>query len=367
MKKARRISALLCAFAITLTCASATSEAISQSELTIGAAEYSAVTAAMEMREMGNSITTEILYDHNGEPSYILGLSDCGYLIMDRATHICIEGGSVNPYWEYPTAQKYYGGPGLYYVEEGTKFYDIVKNNAVDTLSYFTALSNLKAVQQRSDAENVLAAEVEQPEDEKIPDYEEDILKQAFGYNDDNTCTAVACAIILNYLDRHSNDLIVNSNVEAESLTEKPVNASETQELYPNAYGLHRFLVENCKMGAATHTAFVENGIDRYREYNPDVAPSEISVTWDANIWNDWAIEDIKNERPSMLTSTIAGDYSFHTMVIYGYHRYTDGTLDYYVHTGWYSDLEKDGTNYTMPEKWVNCTVATFLYRFTNV
>ncbi len=122
-------------------------------------------------------------------------------------------------------------------------------------------------------------------------------------------------------------------------------------------------------MGAATHIAFVKNGINRYREYNPDVAPSEISVTWDANIWNDWAIEDIKNDRPSMLTSTIAGDYSFHTMVIYGYHRYTDGTLDYYVHTGWYSDLEKekDGTNYIMPEKWVNCTVATFLYRFTNV
>jgi hypothetical protein len=79
-------------------------------------------------------------------------------------------------------------------------------------------------------------------------------------------------------------------------------------------------------------------------------------------------MDEVIVNRPAMLSSTLAGgNYSWHTMVIYGYRLLSNGEVEYLVHTGWYTSLQADlnGIRY-MPEIWVSSSIATYLYKFIN-
>lgn len=366
MKKGyTRIVSILCICSLLLTGGFAL-DVSSSPNISISPDEMETVSVAMRLRGMDGDICVEVLLDHNGIPAYIFGTTDSGYLILDRNSMKCMENGLVNPYAGYMEAVKYYGGPTLYYAEVKGQIYDITRGQATQQITYLSLYD--EAVYPRNSTHSASTAGIVTFTEKRLRYAYDDIQRQAFGYNDDNTCTAVACAIVLNYLDRHSNDDIVNSHVEAENVLPAS-SAMEVKNNTPNAYGLHRFLVDNCGMGIATWGDWVTVGIGKYRDKNPGVIPTGLEVYYRENIVNNWAIDDIDDGRPSMLTSTLlGGSYKWHTMPIYGYRQYSDGTLEYLVHPGWYTRVTKDSATgqYYVPEVWVDCTTATFLYKFSN-
>ena len=122
----RRLAAL-CILAGLLLC---TTAAVREPEggPVITGVERDKAAAALEMRDM------ELLYNLRGEASHILVLSPQGYLIMERATLICLEGGESNPYRDYPDARKYYAGPIAYYVAQDGVLYDLQRERVAGAL-----------------------------------------------------------------------------------------------------------------------------------------------------------------------------------------------------------------------------------------
>ena len=342
----------------------------------ISSNEVAAMIDAMETRGMGNNISVEILYDCDNEPTFLLGTSDLGYQIIARGTLRCIEGGEVNPYLDYPNNKKYYGGVLNYFVESGDNFYDITHNTTASNLLQAEYLeeattgimSASRAVSNQS-AVNVIASpsaasNADITYSTIIPNADIRIQRRAFGLNNDDTCSAVACTIVLNYLDYEDGDIVPSEfHLEALASDDSPENIAEE---YPSAHAFHRYLVEDCDMVPASFAGRIATSIDMYRDISETVSDTGIACDWTVNIYTNFGIDELNADRPAMLTSTIAGDYSTHTMPIYGYRRYSDGSLEWLVHTGWYSSLKKgDDEIYYMPEVWVAASTATLLYRFT--
>ena len=71
----------------------------------------------MEIRGIGGvDLRVESIYDVDDVPAFLLGVSENGYIIMERSTYAFREGGEGNPYHNFETAKKYYGGIFCYYV-----------------------------------------------------------------------------------------------------------------------------------------------------------------------------------------------------------------------------------------------------------
>ena len=85
--------------------------------------DLKAVQENMEARKVNvwdrnfSNFSAEFLFDSNGEPGYILGITDRGYIILRAETFAFCESGERNPYTGYENAKKYYGGPCAYYVD----------------------------------------------------------------------------------------------------------------------------------------------------------------------------------------------------------------------------------------------------------
>lgn len=332
--------------------------------------EISALEKAMGTRGIAGKIRVEILYDHNDSPNYVIGTTDAGYLILDRNTFACMESGEVNPYAsnsEYDGI-KYYGGVLNYYIKYNDAYFDICQNKIISDISYYdylddTANRNINM----SDAQFSAAAtsaNATVTTTEILPSNLSRIQRRAFGRNNDNTCTAVACTLVLNYLD-FLNDDIVPNKYELELLVTD--DGSKVATKHPKAHAFHRFLVDDCGMGAASYANAVIDGIDEYRESDNTIGGTEIEAEWTLNILTNFGINEILADKPTMLTSTIAGEYSWHTMAVYGFRRYSDNSLEWLVHTGWYSSLVYDDGVYRMPQIWVPASTATYLYRFNYV
>lgn len=326
--------------------------------------EITAMKTAMETRGTGGEIKIEILYDCDGQPSLLLGTSDLGYQIIARETLKCIEGGEANPYSMYPDSKKYYGGVLNYYAVSGDELHDICRNTTVLSPSKCDYLDEAINGSIRTDAAfSASALATASITYTKIIPYEGSrIQRKAFGYNSDNTCSAVACTIVLDYLD-YDNGGIVPSSYHLETLTSN--SGSNVATNSPKAHAFHRFLVDDCGMGAVSYADGISNAIDEYRESSTTISNTEIDCEWTLNIYTNFGIDELLADRPTMLTSTIAGDYSWHTMPVYGYRRYSDNSLEWLVHTGWYSSLIYEDGVYRMPEIWVAASTATYLYRFT--
>lgn len=167
---------------------------------------------------------------------------------------------------------------------------------------------------------------------------------------------------MLNYID-YDNGGIVPNNYHLEALTSNCGSNVATDSL--RAHAFHRFLVEDCGMGAVSYANGIAYAIDKYRESSTTISNTEIDCEWTLNIYTNFGIDELLADRPTMLTSTLAGDYSWHTMPVYGYRRYSDNSLEWLVHSGWYSSLVYEDGVYRMPEIWVAASTATYLYRFT--
>lgn len=331
--------------------------------LKITYAEIKAMENAMNVRGIGGKIKIEILYDFRGEPTFLLGVSDSGYQIIERNNLMCIEGGEYNPYNGFSDNTKYYCGFLNYFVYSGDNYLNVRTNLKIKNLPRCNYLSE--------DANGFYSDRAFSPSASAtasitytkiIPHYESRIQRRAFGYNNDNTCSAVACTIVLDYLD-YNNSSIVPSSFYLEALTSN--NGSNVANNSPRAHAFHRFLVKNCGMGAVSYANGISYAIDRYRESTDSIKKSGIDCEWTLNIYTNFGINEINDNRPTMLTSTFAGEYSWHTMPVYGYRRYSDNALEWLVHTGWYQTLIYENGVYKMPKVWVAASTATYLYRFT--
>lgn len=330
----------------------------------ITAAEVSAVESAMEARGIGGDVEVETLYNQKGQSAFLLGVSDSGYQIITRETLMCIEGGEANPYAAYPDGVKYYGGILNYYVVSGNKYIDICRDIEVERIPESDSLN--EAINSETNKNAAFApsasATASITSTTIIPYASSRIQRKAFGYNNDNTCSAVACTIVLDYID-YNNSNIVPSSYHLETLVSK--TGSDVATNSPRAHAFHRFLVDDCGMGAVSYANGISNAIDEYRYSSTAISDTEIDCEWTLNIFTNFGIDELEADRPTMLTSTIAGDYSWHTMPVYGYRRYSDNSLEWLVHTGWYSTLILENGVYRMPEVWVAASTATYLYRFT--
>ena len=93
------------------------------------------------------NFTADVLYDGQGNPAYMLGVTDGGYLIHERGTYGFEERGEGNPFSDYMDVQKYYGGPICYFVYSPDPenpencYYDILR----DEYSNFVPKLNTKS------------------------------------------------------------------------------------------------------------------------------------------------------------------------------------------------------------------------------
>lgn len=333
--------------------------------------EIQAIRVLMENRDMDvDDLMTEVLYDQNDMPSFLLGYTENNYLIMNRNLYKCLESGEGNPYLGTDnSSRKYYGGLLQYYVGVDKGFQNLVSNateEEVRTTDYIAEGTPLTYAISSDTRQANLLATVESSK--YLPYYSTRLTNKAFGFNDDNTCTAVAVSLILNYLDITYNDGIVPDNLELENLSEdvtSDANSSYVKNTYPNAYALHRTLVDNCHLGPVSYADAVVRAAQAFSsQYMNNV---RVSVTWNlAEIPNNNVLTSIDNKMPSMVTYTFFGGYQFHSMPAYGYRLLSDGSKEYLVHTGWYSTIRNNTVSkQRMPLVWASEEAFTYLYKFS--
>jgi len=348
--------------------------------------------AAQFMGERGvwGEATFETLFNHDGVPKFVLSVSDKGYLVMDRDTGVVLESGQgPDPYARYLDAKKYYGGLGCYVVDTGEGPYDTVRGEAVESIPYLESADRLgdpAAVRQEAET-GISALSVTQatPVNKKLEIEVVDIAKTSFGHNGGSTgstCTAVACGLALNYLDRTVDDDIVSNDMEAEQMSTSSPNWNSSY--YPHTNTLHNYLVDDCGMGPLTYADGALYGLNAYRLGNPLRAQTGIHAEWDFSfslLANNWSmmVEEIDHNRPAMLTTFVQFDlsanYNVHSMVVYGYRITSSGAAEILVHRGWYGSGDEDGDesdgyevayviNGSATELWVPWDIAMYYYRF---
>lgn len=329
-------------------------------------------TNAVENILLNNDFQIAILFDYEGSPSYILCTNENGYVVLKRYTSIICECGEINPYRDNMDIKKYYGGALSYYLdgEEYAKktgmrieaqFIDIVGQVATDKINV------------------VLFNKTEESEENEIPTRLEIgivsnsynyIRRKAFGYNNDSTCSAVACAIALNYIKHKYGINVISSSQTAENYDNgRAPSASYVATYYPKAHSLHRSLVDDYGMGAVSYAEGIVVPLSSYLE---DMIPNSAqrpTISWTYFPSYSTIKTNILQSKPVLITTTIAGDYSWHTMVVYGYKIDNDNDL-LLVHTGWYSSqynspVSSGSNSYYQNQVWINKSYATYGYYFT--
>lgn len=357
------LMAVIC-FGLLLPAASAAGDVI------IFDSEIQAIKVLMENRDMDvDGLKAEVLYDQNDMPSFLLGYTENHYMIMSRNLYKCLECGEGNPYQGTDnSSRKYYGGLLQYYVGADKGFQNLVSNmteEEIKTTDYISEDVLTRTISANTRQANLLAT-VEPPK--YLPYYSTRLTNKAFGYNDDNTCTAVAVSLVLNYLDITYNDGIVPDSLELENLSEDvPFDASSSyvKNTYPYAYALHRTLVNDCNLHPVSYADAVINAVNAFS--NKYMSNVRVSVIWNlSEIPNNYVLYSIDNNMPSMVTYTFFGDYQFHSMPVYGYRLLSDGSKEYLVHTGWYSTIRNNASNkQRMPLVWASEEAFTYLYKFS--
>jgi hypothetical protein len=165
----------------------------------------------------------EVLYDHNGAPTFLLGLSDSYYLIMGKNSATIYEfAESPNPYGTWVDNTKYYGGFGSYIVEADGQLINARTGLPVSSVPYMEILDEMESATGSSQGLSPLAATPTSATLTWAYDYGQ---KLSFGLNQQGdpmagTCTAVALGQILNYLDKVVDSRILSTNYHAEPLVQ---------------------------------------------------------------------------------------------------------------------------------------------------
>lgn len=331
----------------------------------------------MSIHGMEGNSSIEFLLDESGAPSFVLGVNATGYMITSINTYRILEYGEVNPYKDHNIGNKYYGGFCLYYIKNDIGIFDLERNKYVDKIASLNNLSSLMQTEAVSGNLIEPLSGIGDPtltKDVTLPFASSYILRKAFGCNDNDTCTAVACGIALNYLDSRYNGNVVASYWQHETLGNIPTSGDLTATIfkaqYPKAQSLRDYLVFPCLLAPASCGILVTNGINNYRN---NAGGLVYGTGISAQYYGPWPLSSIAKHqldlnRPSMMTTlNNSTDWDYHTMLIYGYETYSDGSAYYKVHTGWYQDLIRDPNNngnWYMPLKICPVEVAWYLYSF---
>ena len=366
----KRIFTILLAFvmlfSIVVTPAFASTPSVSNDEI-------SAVRSEMELRGMleGNLIIDEV-FDSEDTPKYLLGVTDKGYIILERKSLVFHESGEQNPYSAYMSAKKYYGGPLNYYVAStaqvqatnGQKMmYDILRDENTDTVAQalFLEREDDAVVENTASVQAIVNSKGEV----RVVNYYDYIQRRAFGNNTDKTCSAVATGIALNYFALQFDSRIVPLKWRSEVLT--TYQGAEVPNNYKKAHALHRYLVNTCGMGAASFGTALAGPLNKYIVTNVPAACG-ISATWTVLPKAATIKSKINANLPVIISTGVSGPYPTHSMVAYGY-RDINGKIDLLVHTGHYGlpacPFNSGIGAYCQAEIWVSESYAAYGHYFS--
>lgn len=191
-----------------------------------------------------------------------------------------------------------------------------------------------------------------------LPNNVDYIRRKAFGNNVDGTCTAVATAICMRYLDLNVQDC-VSGFYESENLFGSKFDSIG----YRQAEVLHQDLVNHHNIGVASYALAVRNGVEDYVN-DHGYESTGLSVSWLKTNSIQFVTDHIDTNRPCMMTTTAftaPKEWDWHTMAIYGYRKYDNGTCEYMVHTGWYGDDQI--TNNVANVVWLPSSYAYYEYK----
>ncbi|MDR1541104.1 MAG: hypothetical protein LBU32_24530, partial [Clostridiales bacterium] len=385
------------------------------------------VISAMSIRCIdGGEVAFETLFSHLDEPRYVMGTSEHGYLIWDAHSLKCTEWGTgSNPYSDNSDAKKYYGGIMSYSIDTDDGYYNLVTDESIDSIPYISAIDELEpAISDRppgSGPAQVQSSSATSSTPTYVPNHYEYIQRKAFGLNLAGTCTAVAIGQALNYFDlRYPQLNLVSANMKSETfnrtssqngpasltplVTVNGIDFRDTDSsgniiyFYPQAEAMHQFLTIECGVGLQWHQKMAGTaGTSNYRNSSNTLKNTEIYATpyeYNDSVENllkfGYKMERIKaeidNGKPVVVIVLVdAGsiinlnnddlNVDWHTMILYGYRTYSDGSVEYLLHTGWDEpkrmnnqgpDVDKDthGDDYYQIEVWFSPAFYGFFYTF---
>ena len=193
---------------------------------------------------------------------------------------------------------------------------------------------------------------------------------RAFAYNNNNTCSAVSVALALNYLALQTGEPFVPTECTSELLDKDlPNSANALEQKYPRAGKLSSYLIKACGMRAASFAFLITRA---FRKYVRTILTlkSKIKLRWTLLPRSETIKKQIDSGLPILITTTFAGEFSWHTMLVYGY-RESYGKTELLVHSGWYkSKFNKSyalsgETHFYQKEIWLDKKLATFAYYFS--
>ncbi|MBR5947275.1 MAG: hypothetical protein IKZ82_01340 [Clostridia bacterium] len=306
----------------------------------------------------GDGFLTEPLYDVNGEITFLLGTSECGFVIISRPDGILYEWGGVSPFTGFEACKKYYAGAMSYYVKN-------IYNNAFYNLMTAAVEESptLRLIESPSQRGGVFDDPQPTPSKWTIsnPQY---ITQYAFGYNSTGTCSAVAAGIALNYLKRQYGLPVTINLMTPEpfySTEGFPKNYSSWNSLYPKAETLHQKLTHYCVNGWS-----INEPLNRYfTDWISDPAKRPIAF-YDRN-YNSF--ENIKqyilSNRPIIVCTYTHSMAAYGCCKVFSNNGTTYGVL---VHMGWTGRSWFNHNNavnrYEHIEHYINVNTLRALYSF---
>lgn len=318
--------------------------------------------------------TADVLYDADDCPTYLLSTTKEGYLILERDSYKFQECGEGNPYENYMADKRYYGGAICYFVqppgEKSTQasgeYYDILRGSYTSFVPRLDTNGETAGQQEPCNA----ASPTSISGTIRVADNDDYIRRRAFGNNTDNTCSAVATGIALNYIAFEHNIAIIPDYLIPEGLNKGLISdKNPISSAYPRANKFHRYIADSCGMGPGSFEGFVVGAVNKY---DRDTIPSKYNYKFGIKSTPlpkaSTIKSNIQNDKPVLITTTFwGGEYNWHTMCVYGYRDTSDGP-QLLVHTGWYSTEDNElisGKRYRQKEAWIDESIATYGYYFS--
>jgi 5-hydroxyisourate hydrolase-like protein (transthyretin family) len=335
--------------------------------------EFAAVQAKFSMRGLGNPETVEYLYDYNGSSRFALAESPAGYLVWDIQSDFVMEWAEHESPYAGCTGTKYYGGYGLYFVQQEDVLLDIWQQEAVGEVGHLSTLDNLDTATTDVAGDFVPFA---QASSKRLPYTYDYIQRLSFGDNAGNTvntCTAVASQLALNYLDRTVDGRIVPTNYEAEPLNSAFWSSSQ----YPKTAALFSHLLNDCDMAPfyfplinwtpGVWGSQAKVGIDKYRQKSDGGTSTGLMLEWTVSFSGDtiWSYitTEVDKGLPAMITTppSTTQTNAAHTMVVVGYNN-SYGQQEFEMHNGWYGDINIPSNTHRID--YISSVQPVIAYRF---
>jgi uncharacterized repeat protein (TIGR02543 family) len=344
--------------------------------------EYIRMAKALDVFGIGGEMLVDVLYDHNGAPAYLLGWTEKGYLIWKRDIAEGVERAEgQNPYNGMGDGKKYYGGVLCYYVKTAKGLADGLTGGIVDNMEYNPGLDDIPSQASAGGIQALATA----TGPKMLPNYVNYVERLSFGNNNNDTCTAVATQIALNYINLQFPTLkLIDAKWKSENLRDNTMGSTS----YSKTNAFHKYLYTdlNISPGAAGALPWqVDNGIEIYRESTETLRKTKISANSFvyASLTGHGVADQIDAGKPVLLHTQIflsgketapdgsvkdLSDYRRHSMVAYGYQVDSSGLVWLCVHTGWdgkyiVEDLAKGG--FAAKGVWISQGSGSFVTAFS--